>query len=333
MNLTLNASSGPISRVIGCCSTDSRVAQYGNEAQARLLPKGKWVGSYQLYKICVTNENCVTWPRQVETIETYAICECPGTIFNQWFEFLANGPGILKNTDGCGKSLIDAGEGFVTFQDIVPKGKKIRVLADVSEAATARILLQGYDDNNKWIQTQDSGAWIDGEYVAITSVGATSVNNFSALVRVIKPLTNSNVRLFDFNPVDGMLIPIAVYEWDETLPSYRRSKIPGMANAASCCSTDNCNSKSLHAMVKLRHIPVSRPNDFFVLGNVGALKLMVQAILKEERNLFAEARAYEKQAVQILQEELESNLGDGVVNRIRYEDKALWGGGGVVSWI
>jgi len=332
MQLTLSAAAPTLARVIGICTTDPRVAQYANEAEARLMPRGKWVGTVQGVRMCLTNQNCVTWPRRVQTVETYSLCKRPGTIENQWYEYLPSGPGVLDAESCVGNRLIDRGGSYCCFQDIAPSGKRIRVQASVAEAADARILLLGFDDNGQWIRTQDAGEWIDGEYVAISTTMQQTVNNFSYLSRVIKPVTNGVVRGWDYNPVTGLIIPIFVYEPDETLPDYRRSLIPGLMASGGCCNQSDCESKNMQAMVKLKHIPVSKPNDFFTIGNVGALKLMVQAILKEEKNLFAEARAYESQAIAVLDQELASHLGDGMIQRVRYEHTDTWGAGGWINY-
>src|SRR5438046_7656264 len=97
--------------------------------------------------------------------------------------------------------------------------------------------------------------------------------------------------------------------------------IPSLSTAGRCSNAqDACASKTVTLIAKLRHIPVSNDNDFLILQNIGALKTMVMAILKYERNLFAEGVAYEQQAVQLLQDELSSYDGDGVVPVLRLMD-------------
>ena len=62
--------------------------------------------------------------------------------------------------------------------------KKIQVYTDIIETGTPVITLYGYDENGIWIQTQVSGAWIDGEQVALTGGPILSTKFFSSLTGV-----------------------------------------------------------------------------------------------------------------------------------------------------
>ena len=76
MKLTLANIKTPISKVLGMASTDSRVVDYINEAQERLLYKGKWPHTYARYRV-ESEDGMITWPRQLETIEAFAIDDVP----------------------------------------------------------------------------------------------------------------------------------------------------------------------------------------------------------------------------------------------------------------
>lgn len=326
--LTLGEAREEVAEAANLCSTDSRVAKYVNKAVRRLIPKGKWVGTMQRYKICTKNA-CITWPRAIETIEAYAICGVPGKVRNGWFEFLENGPGIFRGSDcGCGggcvgNQLVDRGE-HPAFDDIEGVNKKIRVYADVAQASGS-IILRGYDENGQWIRTLDGGTWIDGEKVTISTTPQLSVKFFSKLVQVIKPTTNGPVRLYEYNNDTAVNTKaLAYYEADETLPSYRRSYVPGVAGHSS---GSDCEEVSLEVAAKLRFVPVVNDNDFILIGNLPAIVEEVRAVRKLENNLFGEAEAYEQKAVQYLQEELASYIGDGPVVALRVEDRWNFGAG------
>lgn len=326
----------PIARVCNVCatvsgSTNPVVRRYVNEAEARLVPKGKWVNTIQSYRIC-TNDSCLVWPRQIETIEAWALCNSPGTVRNRWYEFAGNGPGVLKESSNWYLQLIDK-DPVCAFDEINQDTltKKIQVVSDYTEAAGLRILLLGYDQNAKWITSIDGGKRIDGEYVTISTTATLSTNFFSKLVRVQKPITSGAVRLFEYETATLLQVKqLAYYEADETLPWYRKSFLPGIANQSSCdCNCDQpstCKTKFVTVMAKLRHIDVLNDNDFLLLGNLGALKLMVQAILKEERNLLTEAVGYEAKAIKELQDELNSYEGDGAIPILKTEDRETYGG-------
>jgi len=59
---------------------------------------------------------------------------------------------------------------------------------------------------------------------------------------------------------------------------------------------------------------------------VPALKLMVQAIRKEENNLIQEAVAYEQRAIEVLGDLLSHHIGDGVLPVPKVQSVAFGGG-------
>lgn len=319
----------PIARVLNMNATDARVRTYVNEAHARLVAKGKFVGTVQRYRFCASSQNCVTLPRQIETIEAWQLCTSPGVVRNQWYEFNGQGPGLLKETSNWFTTIVDRGTA-ATFDDITGTTKKLQVQAAVNESAGLRILLQGYDENGNWIRTLDGATWVDGEYVTISTTLQTTTNYFTVLTGAVKPATNGSVRIFEYNVTTSAIVKtLAIYENDELVPIYRRYMIPGLENMSGCGDDDaDCSeNKQVTLMVKLRHIDVVNDADYLLLGNIGAMKLMVQAILKEERNLPNEAMIYEANATRLLQDELSSYEGDGALPTVRTEGRETWGAG------
>lgn len=317
--LTLGVARPVIARVIGKCAADDETRDKANEVHERLMNNPvKAVGKVVRYRIC-TNASCLTWPRQLNTIEAYAVCDSPGFIRNGWFEFLGNGPGQL-HADSCWYHDLLPGDDSPTFDDIMGLTSKIRVHSDLVEAAGARILLKGYDENAQWIRTQDAGSWIDGEYVGISTSYAYTVKKFSALTDVIKPVTNGPVRLYEYDTALASVVKaLAFYENDETHPLYRRSRIPNMSEGSCCGSTDECSNKSLTVRATLAHMPVINDNDPFVLRNLAAMKLMAMAIQKEEQNMFNESEVLEQKALRELERELATYQGSGEVAVVRRE--------------
>lgn len=310
---------------------------------------GKWVGTYGRYNICVDN-GCITWPRQIETIETVSLCDRPITVRNEWFEYLEQGIGIqhegLQNHGGPRRGgynydcpqLFDRGTAC-TFNDIQGINKKIRVYADVAESATAQILLMGYDENGNWIMSEDNGVWHDGEYVSISTSPTISTRFFSSLTAVIKPITNGYVRLYEYNMDDTSQRKLAVYEPSEETPNYRRSLITAV-NHGACSNpiTDaqRCGRKAVTVMAKLAFIPVAVDTDFLIIGNVPALIAAGKAAIFFERDNPGDIQKGEAQlaiAKQFLQQELDSYLGDGAKISLNVETNSGMGVGPVESLI
>lgn len=317
----------PIAALVrGVCPTDSRIPGWVSEAQERLMCRGRWLGSFIRYRFC-TRAACVTLPRQIETVEAWALCSTPGIIRNQWYEYAGTG-GLRDEDSGCGTTLIDRGTA-PTFDDISGAASKINVLASVTESASARILIQGWDQNANWIRTQDAGTWVDGEYVSITTSGAQTTNLFSNLTGVQKPVTNGPITLWERPLALGTnLNQLAYYEADETLPIYRRYQVPGLPDTGACCGQDSeCSDRAVTLMAKLQHIPVTLDTDWLILGNRTAFKLELMAIAKEEMNLFEEAMNHEARALAQLEYELSSYEGDGVVPVLRVDNSGIFGSG------
>lgn len=324
MKLTLGSARSEIAKAAGLCTSDSRVADYVNTAIRRLLPKGYWEGTVSRYRICA-NSACLTWPRQIHTIEALAVDSVPRKIRNEWYEFLEAGPGVMGRTSNDGLQMVDRGNACA-FDDITAGSitSYIRIYSDVPET-WKYIILQGHDENGNWIRTQDGTTWIDGLKVAIPTDPATPVTTtkkFSTLERVIKDKTNGVVRLYEYSG-SAIVKSLAIYEPDETLPHYRRSFIPGLQNLST---NGVCNKVNVVVMAKLAYYPVANENDFLLIGNLDALVEQVRALKNYENKNLSEGMACEALAVKYLQNELGESDGSGEVIQMRV-DTVLFGAG------
>lgn len=324
MKLTLGDIKTNIARLLSMGGTDARVVDYINEAQQRLMYKGKWPGTYVRY--AVTNSSgTITWPRQLETIETVAIDDLPGIVRNEWYEFLESGPGLLDSADCDSYTLVDRGEA-PCFSDLNDTDKKLRTYTSVTADAGLKVLFQGYDENGDWVRTQDpaTNVWKDGEEVELTTTYVDTLNFFGTLSAVQKPVSEGNVKVYEWDTTNSTQRLIADYQPSETRPTYRRSLISGLKDNDDAVVT---------VTGKLRFTPASADTDWLHIGYEAAIKEMVLSIRKAENNLVKEADAYEKRAVQLLQEQLMHHLGDGAVAVPRFQNVNTFGGGGVANLI
>jgi hypothetical protein len=182
------------------CATDPQLLARVNEAQERLLNKGLYAGTYARYAVCIYGA-CITLPREFESIVGYNFEGRPCQVYNQWYEFMANGPGISQAGDW--RRLIDRGYA-PTFRSLEAQ-KYIRVYTDLAEDATSTILFRGSDTYNNRVQTIENGTYIDGERLNL-SAGS---GNSSVLVSGLTGFTND---------------PNGVYAWNTTLGGYPRYK-------------------------------------------------------------------------------------------------------------
>lgn len=329
MSLIFGDIKNAVARVLSMNTTDARVAEYTSRAQERLLHKGKWVGTYGRYRVCV-NDSCLTWPREIETIEAAAACGVPLDVRNGWYEFLGTGPGVQDSDSGCANGLIDRGDA-IAFDDIKGAGKKLALYADNAADVGAQVLIRYYDSNgNKYFTTDADGKPIEGEHLTLVAppayVYSTNEVMLGGFYGVIKPVTKRMVRAYQYTVVGGALKPLAYYEPDETNPSYRRSLIPGLGNFCSSEDDSECARNTIDIVGKFRHRVVRKDSDALIIESGEALRLMVQSIRKSEDNLFQDAMQYEALAVSVLNDQLKHWLGDGAVVPLRIVGAESWGG-------
>jgi hypothetical protein len=301
-------------RALGDCANNQVVIDKINEVQERLLPMGKWVGTYQHYRFCAPS-GCITLPRQLETVETAAVCGGPVRIRNEWYEFIGNGFGLDPR---CTRHFQDKGENWISFDDVLGDNKKLRVYSDTVEDPNAKIFLQFWNENKLPVKTFVGGRWIDGEMVTISNAQVNTVNFCMAggWVGVQKPITNGHVFIYEYDTVNLTQRLLAMYEPDETRPNYRRYVIP----FSNSTSGDTCLSEQVDVIAKLRFIPARNPDDWMIIGNRGALKVGCKALHAEDNSAFSESIVYWQLARNILDNELNQFMGDGMEPIIQLTD-------------
>ena len=344
MKLTLGDVRPTVAKMLSMSSTDSRVVGYINEAQERLLYKGKWPSTYARYS--VTNSNgTITWPRQLETIESVAVDDVPAVIRNEWFEFLETGIGLVTASGSDAGTLVDRGQAC-SFSDISTgdsePDKKLKVYYNSADNGKT-ITFQGYDESGNWIKSLHGSSYIDGirvtfntstdtadstvagftHYVPFDSSGFTQ--KWSILSAVRKDVTNFNVQVYEVEATGAVTARlIAEYEPTETSPVYRRSLITGLVD-------DGTSTSTVTVVGKLRFIPALNDADWLYINYEAPIKELVMSIRKAEQNLVQESMAYEARAVQLMEEYLMHYLGDGAAMIPKFHSPATHGGGGVAN--
>jgi hypothetical protein len=326
MRLTLAKAKPAIARVLGVSTSDPMVVDMINEATQRLMTRGDWRNTVVRYRIC-THHAKLTWPRQIETILRANVNSAPITIANKWYEFAQGGPGTLSDDGAPGLVLEDMGEACA-FDDIIGLDKLLAVKSSEAEDANARILLQGYDDTNNWVRTHDAltGELVNGEYVSIGPNYSYTTTKFASLTGAIKPITNGTVLIQEYHAGTGSRKPLALYEPDEELPMYRRSRVPMLESVGGGCDTCVDGQAVLNVLAKMRFIPVREDTDYVLITNLPALKDMVMAIDKAEKHMMADAEYYESRAVRELASELKNHEG-GAIPQYDVQEPATFGVG------
>lgn len=303
MRTTLGDAKLPASRIaqaININPCDSRFTDLINAAQEKLLEMGKWWGTYRTLYVCV-NQYGITWPREVASVQGLQIAGVGVPLLNQWFEFgeATRGP---DPGEACNPTWLIDRPNACQFSDTAAECR-IRIYPTVAADAGAKVLLQGFDSVGNPIRTQVSGAYVWGEQVTLASPFVTSTFTFRnpGLTGVQKPVTKGRLNVFSVDPTTGTETKIATWEPSEKNPSYRRSYLTNMPNSSSCSTT----SPQAEAIVRMEFIPALVDSDWLAIGNLGALRAGVKALVREDANQYQEAAIEWGNARSILVNELE----------------------------
>jgi len=330
--------------MLGLNPTDPRLLQWTNQAVYRLLLKGRYWGSYGVYKICVSGSS-ITLPREIATIEAVQLNGVYSAPHDQWFEFIEARSSVCWGEDWsfgcCGWNEANAQGRYCTFADIIGTDKKLALACDQLADVGKQVLVLGYDQNGNWIRSLQNGVMADGELVAYSQgAGTQTVNYFTTLTAMQLPANMTGQSYcYEHSTTTNANRLIGQYAYNDTRPSWARYQFPSLrfldqlnpaqsatspltpaqlatrANpfAPASCTRPNVMVK---AMCKREFIPVATANDYLLLGCLPAIEIMVEALKKAEDVDSAtdkiQIRAVgEAAAAQKLDEELDHYLGAG----------------------
>lgn len=291
----LQASRIPAS--LNICPEDERFYQWLNEAENLMLGQGRWWGSVQEAQFCVL-DGCITWPRQVATVERIAVCGQPIPMENGWYGYtrlVAN----LRPCPDCGTCSSSGArqcacghyqgrmreDTVASFATTIGANKVIRSYAMSPADAGKTIIYQGRDANGVWVRSTIDGTVQDGEQVTLNLpfVDTVTVWGPGSPTAVVKEVTTNRVLVYEYDTVTALERQLAEYEAGETEPSYRVTYIPGLVGAGGCSCGSGCvggdtTRKTVTALVSLQHVDVSAPSDWLVLQNLSAYKAAMMAV-------------------------------------------------------
>lgn len=244
--------------------------------------------------ICVCN-GCVTLPRDVGTVLGVDVCGRPTLLQDQWFKFHINGPGTRSN---C--VITEMGQ-VCTFRD---PSSPAYLIAEVSSSADNNKKLRVYatDVAGKKIFTPGpDGKLYEGFLVPMIfgfSQPAPNVPPLGAIYRIIKDATKDFVRLLAVNSGDGVSQTlIGEYEPSETVPQYRRIKVP--------------HKSEVLIKYKRATLDIRSANDWISVDNVEALEVACRAVKFRSEDKYDAARKAEEEASRILAEDTQAKLPSG----------------------
>lgn len=212
-------------KIAGHCSTPI-LLKFITDSVQLLADKGETDLLVGFVDLCVVG-NCVTCPREVETVLAINICGHTTYSRDTLFNFNVSGPG-----DGCscGWTWQDTGNHY-TYKDLICPSKLIAFLESPDDQGKM-LRVFGFDSENKPLRTKIGDVWEDGLRVPMIygfALPASSDPYVSRITGIIKDITVSNVRLSSFdnaaNVTGGTGTLLGIFEPDETEPRYRRIKL------------------------------------------------------------------------------------------------------------
>lgn len=333
----------------GTCVSETIDARI-NEACRRLLVKADWPHTTKIIR-ARTDNRYFPLPRECEKVISARICNTSAHVYNQSYEFLSSGPGDIRvwMDEGTGiKELVDAGE-FPTMYDIptiesfaddakscvdrtLAEGHQIVAFSEFVEDASLSLTVQGLNKYNMDHQLSGVSGFVPGESFLINRwyggvEGALSgswvdrvlsTNRYRQITALKKPVTKGYITVYAVNTVTNDMYLLAKIHPDDTAPVWRRYHILNQ----QC--TDDC--ANILALVKLKSVTLTRPDDILPIQNLDAIKMMVICIREENASNLPVALQYESNAVRLLTEqkaEHDTTGGNPVILDVEAE---LWGG-------
>lgn len=273
-----------IPAALGACAGDNdEFLRTINEAMQRLIideaqPDEGWWGTWARIAFDVSREDpYFTTGRDVSRVTAMDVCKQPVVLRNQFWEYLEFGNG-LRPTNCCESALCEDLTGFdrglaITFKDIKPPNKKIRVFATDETDYGKRTLISYKDPFGNIIHSQDGFSRVMGEFLSFTSPFATTTSDVAELLGIQKDETNGAIQFHEVDTVTGEMRLILTMEPTETVAGYRRYFVNGLPT--SCCATETIQ---VSALCKLDFVPVAVDTDYLIIQNLAALKEECQGI-------------------------------------------------------
>lgn len=308
----------------GC--DEATIFAYLTDAVRLLSNKGindPLVGELEL---CVC-DGCTTLPRDVGTVLGVDVCGNPTLLQDQWFKYHINGPGS-KSCGPCGV-ITEMGQ-VCTFRD---PSEPAYLVAEITSSADNNKKLRVFATDvlgNKIFTAGPDGKLYEG-FLVPTLFGFAQRNpNVPALGRIYhvsKETTKDFVKLYAVNASDGVSQTlVGHYEPDETLPQYRRIRVP--------------NKTSVMVKYKKASLDIRGQSDFINIDNFEALRLACRAVKLRREDKIGAARPFEDEASRILAEETEAKRPSGprvpqIINGVYQDngDSLIYGcDGGYGSW-
>lgn len=290
--------------IFGHCD-EPKLYRWISDAVELLANKGDVDPLIGYLDICTTGQ-CITLPREVETILAVNIGGRPSLGHDELFSFHLNGPGDFRTS--CDFDWFNTGS-FPTYRDL-PCPARLIAFLDNEEDEGKRIRVFGFDTQNRPLRTLEGGQWTDGLLVPTIfgyALPASSDPVVARITDIVKDPMVGNVRLSSFDGSSATGTLLGIYEPEEVHPRFRRIRISRCSDWVRIC-------------YRKRTVAVKTQTDRILLHSRPALILAMHALQKYREKDLGLAMQFEAQATRLLTEK-ESVLTSPVGNPIQVEDR------------
>ena len=299
-----------LKNVSGKCSSSAEFVSQINTVTRQLMKRGSWFGTDVVIQMCV--QGCeVTFPRYVHSVLGVKSCGSQIPVKNNWYA-IAGAGGCFDGQDSFSK-MHDLGM-FPCYNEVSGNtGKKIayHIVKNADVGKTIRIFGTKY--GGQPLQEKDaSGNWVDGITLTAVAGGVTAgvptmamtTELVTKITHITREATQGMTYLYEYDTATLKLHDLAVYEPNETNPSYRRYKIDGINSMPSYVDSYGRRMRRIDCLVKLQYVPLINDFDFLLIDDLDALKYGVQALRKDEAGEAEAAEVFWTKSVR------ELNMGD-----------------------
>lgn len=303
-----------VANVAGVNVQDPQFALYVNDAVRQLLDlagdSGWWeqVQPMQGYAA----GGAITWPFRIDAVLALNVDNRAVRVASPWYSFmpsLGNFAGLWRDRDFCGRwglgglrnSVCEFSGTQPMFAGPTPANPfQIQVTADNPADYGAMVTIYGLDSNGQEVfssqydGTAGTNVSQRGVQLKLAAAATFTPQAFSMVTEVTKSTTVGDVRAWQYSTgATGNLL--AIWRGPETSPQYLFSRLAGV---------DPVHAYRVNALVKLGFMPVTYDADVLSLGNVDAIKSMVQAIRLREAGDDEGADKFEQTAIRRLNMEV-----------------------------
>lgn len=302
------AKASTLKNIAGVAVNSPAFMERVNEATEALMIRGDWSGTLVGLYACASR-GCLVWPRYVGSVRKLNVCNAHIPIRSIWDQFIDDYHSPQWQSCLRGEPKMVAIGKACASSDIYGEGRYVRAYTAVQADVGKTLTIFGEDNSGQVLRTVDpvTNLWTDG----IKLVLAGSPNNYvqtpvfvRRISRVLKDVTQGDVRLYAFNSATGLLEALSVYQPSETNPDYVKYTL----------NLPCCDSTPILALVKLKFIPVMTDTDIVLIESLRGLKFMIQSLKFSEAGDDENATSFEKKAIRELNlKEVDDNPDDQIV--------------------